>query len=184
MIANNEDLSLLIVRGKVDKEFLAARWELIVKKNTEENGNYQFNAYFTLLKVYATLLADYNLAKGIILKMCIDPIDYELISTVRSMGYKMDITNTGTFAESLKNALNKISNYNTKLESKKKEIQTMWLTMREDKQQSSYEAVVANLNYALGFSVAGDITLAAFNEYKKIFKEHSKKKEIAYGGNK
>jgi hypothetical protein len=172
-IAGTGNVKLLVVTGSPDSFVCLQRWEEIVKENAEQNNNQDYDSYFQGLKLYSTLQAEYVLAKALLTYLCFS-IDYEHITHLRKLGYKIDTTNTESFTVSLSNGLRKADNLKTKIETKMKELQLLFKGDGNGKPET-FEQVLAHLNAGLGFNVNEDITLSRFNEYKKILKQRQPK---------
>lgn len=174
-IASTGKLELLLIKGENKTlEVYTEQWESIVKRNSDTTGTFDYDEYFQLLKSYALLMVDYTLSKALLISLSFN-IDYEKLQKVRSLGYRIDTSNTLTYTTSLTNALRKCENLNTKLVAKRKEIDLLFKDAVKNK--TGFEEIIANLNYQLGFNVNEDITLARFNEYKKILNRKRKQNE-------
>lgn len=167
---------LLAFGGNVSQDKCVVEWEKIVKRNAEENGRNDYSIYFDLYKAYSILLAEYVLVKSLLTYLCY-VIDYTYIKRLRKMGYKVDTTNSTTYTESLTSGLKRSENLNTKITSKQKEMEAMLGPIDKNKvEPMSIEQTIAQLNLALGFVETTDITLARFNEYRKVLRERNKPK--------
>lgn len=167
-ITQTGEYSRLVIFGSATIERLAEAWESIVRANSKENGDRNYDSYFQLFKSYTQLVASYTVIKASLLNLCY-VIDYELVSDLRKRGYKIDLANSISFARSIEAALCKVSNLVTKAVMKKKEMESMVLTTSQVR-APGFEEIMANLNTGLGFEVKDDLTLSRYNEYKKILK--------------
>lgn len=149
-------------------------WETIVRKNQEASGSLKYDNYFTSMQDYAMMVNEYIFIKTALLELSISP-NVELIEELRSRGVKLNTSGSDKFLESIGNALKKSENLVTKIVSKKKEIDAKQ-EERAGKEESSFEEIMASLVSGLGFSVSDDLTLARFNEYRKIIKKKNEKK--------
>jgi len=169
-IAASGDYSQLITSGRADQTECYQAWEEIVKRNNEANNSYQFSAYFDSAQGYAKLIADYNTIKACLFCLLFE-IDNDLISFLKEKGYHIDVeSNSRTkYEESIHAAMRRSDNLITKIRMKQNE-----LAMMADKgsgQNAGFEEIIANLSFMLGFTVNDDITLARYNEYRKIIKK-------------
>lgn len=174
-IATYGDLKKLIIKGAAMPDRLALVFEEIVKKNSDSNGSSQYNNYFQLLKDYSLLVADYTIVKALVMQLSVN-IYYPAVKEIRARGYKIDLTNSTTYAASLTAAMRKVDNLITRAAMKKKEIERLQES-KEGASSDSFEAILANLSTQLGFAVPQSITLAGFNEYRKILKERNRSKK-------
>lgn len=172
-IADTGDRTLLVVKGKANAMQLAYAWEEIVKKNYKANNTFGFDDYLDMLKTYGSLLADYNKVKAA-LCLLTTMVDSDLIKFLKSKGYNIDVKNHESFARSLSAAWESSENLGTRLQIKYNEISREY---KEDveKRKSTIDEMLAVLSYELGFSVADNITLSKYNEYKRVLKEVSNK---------
>lgn len=179
-IAQTGNTGLLVVTGSPSDKQIQERWETIVKRNSEHNG-FNLNEYQDNLKEYARLLADYELVKLTLLQICM-VVDDDAELFLQSKGYRIDRSSASAYNESIQLALQRCKNILTKLKTRYNQIQQASKDNENQKAQTSIEAILANISAWLGFSVGSDITLARYNEYKKIIKrkhEASKMKKAA-----
>ena len=169
-INDTGNVNLLIKSGFATPDLCAERWEMIVAANNKALGRNDYNAFLTLYKQYARLLSDFNAIKAsiIILLHC---IDYEAVQYMRSKGYKILLTNSKLYAQSLAAAVRKSDNLLTKLKMKKNELLEL---MPRNVKTESFEAIMAALTFSLGYTVADDLTLARYNEYLKLIERKQK----------
>ncbi len=178
-IAEDGNLKRLIIKGKLNKEELMLAFEDIIRRNGEVNGSFQYLTFFQLLKSYAKFIAEYTVVKALLIKLAF-VIDYKSIQEVRSRGYAIDLTNTAKYAESLTAGLRKVGNLITKATMKRKEIERLNV---EKEKSESFESILANISFALGFEVKETITLAGYNEYQRILKARVAAQQKAHGRN-
>lgn len=168
-LATGGDVMQIVIQGKVNKEEVLLAWENIVSENAKVNGDYGYDSYYQLLKSYLKLIAQYTIVKSLLMKCCY-VIVWEDIAELRRRGFKIAVDNTGTYTESITACMRRVDNLVTKAVMKKKEIEAYFKNSDRNQAPVTFEAALANLNYALGFSVSESLTLAAFNEYKKIIR--------------
>jgi len=180
-VAQTENLNLLIISGDATKKELSDRWNEIVIRNAQVNG-VGIDDYEENLKTYAGLLADYETVRLSLLE-CMFVIDEDTLLYLASKGYRLDTSSASKYAESIQNCLQKSKNILTKLKTKFKQIQESSKDNQERvSSKTTIEEILANISVALGFSVDPHVTLARFNEYKKIVKkrsENNKHKRVA-----
>lgn len=105
-------------------------------------------------------------------------VDNPIIEFLKESGYHIDTSNQEKFEQSIKKALAKSDNLNSKLKMQLNQINNFnegLLTKRKEYEQNSgmLEERLANLSYELGFSEKDDITLAKYNEYVKIINKQN-----------
>ena len=165
------NVRLLIRSGNPTAAMCANQWENVVKANSISQGKQEYTVLLREYKAYNRLLRDYNGIKAHLTILCYS-IQWESIQYVRSKGYKIDTTNSKTFAESLAVALNKSNNIISKLITKQNELVRM---IDENKKaaehKETFETLMAALSFNLGYAVADDITLSRYNEYLKIIEK-------------
>lgn len=168
-MATGGDVMQIVISGKPLREDVLEEWEKIVAENAKANGDYNYDSYFQLLKSYLKLISQYTIVKSMLMRCCFI-ISWEDISELRRRGFKIVVDNTGKYTESITAAMRRVDNLVTRAVMKKKEIEKYF--QESDRKQSpvGFEQAMANLNYSLGFSVNENLTLAAFNEYKKIIR--------------
>lgn len=173
-ISSTGEYAKLILAGQPDEAALSKAWEAIVEENGKQNGDRSYDAYFQLLKSYTLLVASYTVVKASLMQLSIS-IEYDVIIDLRKRGYVIDTTNTATIARSINAALSRVSNLITKATMKQKQMADI-VASTERTKRVGFEEIIANLNVGLGFVVQDNVTLARYNEYKKILKERNKPK--------
>lgn len=185
-IAKSGDFTKLVKSGKSGNDECLQAWESIVKRQQKESGSNQFDAFFRLSKGYLIHLNDHTVIRACLILVGINYlyIDWEYIKTLKEKGYIIDTSTPERVLETVKEGLNRCENLITKAVSKRKELDLM-LKQSESgsKDGPGFEQMIANLNYALGFTVSEDLTLARYNEYQKILRAKQKSLE-ANGRNK
>lgn len=165
-IAQTGNVRLLVVKGSCPDHVLVEAFERIVKRNSECNGDYRYDAYFELLRGYSKLLAEYTTVKALLLKLSVAVVWSDIVE-IRKRGYKISTTDSESYAASLYAASRRVDNLITKARSKQKEMENL---QTGTSTPEGFEEVLANLNFGLGFSVSENISLARYNEYRKILK--------------
>lgn len=174
-IVRTENLDLLVVEGSPSDDELATVWEEIVKINSEANGT-NVSDYEDDLKTYAKLLSDYELVRLTLIELTFI-VDDSLIAFLESKGYKIDRSTATTYRESLTRASQRSRNIITKLRTKYNEIKEFERDRGKGK-IVTIEEILANISAEMKFHVGLDITLARFNEYKKIIKRKNEKRPV------
>lgn len=177
-IATSGDVSLLIISGKPSKDELIDRWEKIVQDNGQRNGDNRYDAYFSLLKARAELIAQHTTVSCHLLLMTYE-INWESIDAVRAMGYTIETMTSAAYAKSLEAAKRKSSNLITKSEMKRKEIERAFGGKKTESVSHSYEEIIGLLELALDRTImdAENLTLAKYNVLKKGVEKKQKIKE-------
>jgi hypothetical protein len=167
-VASSGDYRKLAVGfGVTDKECYNA-WEEIVRRNNEANQSQEFNTYFESTQSYAKLIADYNIIKASLLYLSFTP-DSEIIKYLAERGYNIDTSSSIKYMETLELAMHKSNNIVTKLKMKENELAMMG--EKSSGQGVGFEEIMANISFLVGFPVPEDITLARYNEFRKIIKK-------------
>jgi hypothetical protein len=144
-------------------------WEQIVKKNSEANNDTTYENYVLTFRQYNRLYKEYLIIKAAIVVLLVN-VDKDLIAYLSTMGHRIDTSTNEKYDQSLVLLGKKADNLTSKIKTKVNEI----VLMDEGKKEQSFEGVMAMLCASMGFHVPDDITLARYNEYKKILR--SKKK--------
>lgn len=167
-IAETSDWSLLQLKGPKDLEQCEELWEQIVHKNAEENNNFNYKSFIQAQKSHALLMHDYILINTMVTKLYYKA-DKDDIKYLKRKGYNINIVDNKIDAESLKNTQQRTRNIITKIKMKRNEISQMYLDgSKSSKDIVSLEQILASLSANLGFSLDQTLTLARYNEYKKI----------------
>lgn len=152
-------------------------WDELIKLNSKQNNDLGFLSYVSNLRVFAALLADYNIIKASLLKLFVLLFgvgvrlrsDDELIMWLKNKGYIIATTDNIVYAESINRAMHSSDAIITQLTMRRNK-----MLVRSKEQESvalvGVEEVIANLSFSLGYEVSDSITLARFNEYKKIIR--------------
>jgi hypothetical protein len=168
-IANTGNYSLLCKGwNKLVTQACMDAWELIVKNNSET----RYKNYVTDLKVLNSLIEDYVVIKGLLLKLCAI-VDDDDIAFLAKKGYKIDTSGKKAYAESIKRAMRKSDNLTNRANLKRNEIMRQFEASGDEKPET-FDVVMADLIMGLEFNVDDNITLARYNELKKLVKEKLK----------
>lgn len=171
-IARSGDYNLVAIKPGQKPEDCYLAWEEIVKRNSDVNGSFEYNTTFNLVQSYALLVNDYNMVKACLLKLYFK-VDNETIEYLKTKGYHINTSGRVAYKESLENAMRNSDNLITKYTRKQKELFTMHEKETEVK-PVGFEELLAGLSAELKFPIDESITLARFNEYKKIIKNRQK----------
>lgn len=167
-IAAQGNYEKLILAGNPSTEECIEAWEEIVKENAKQNGTFEYQTYLEDAREHTRLLNEYNLVKAILTKLSF-VVDYELVNYLQDKGYRIDISSSEKYADSLTKAIRKSDNLITKINMKRNEL--AGLETKKGGKSSNYEEIMASLEFALGWSVGEDITLARYNALKKLAKK-------------
>lgn len=178
-IAQTGNLNLLVISGYPTEQELLDKWENLVKDNAKANNDNSYSAYENNLKRYGKLIADYELVRLSLMKLIL-VVDDECLLYLKERGFKINTTTASGYAESIDAALKRSGSYLTKIKMKLNEMNES--RVEADKSQpKTIEEILGALSASLNFEITGDITLARFNEYKKIVKkknERSKRQPV------
>lgn len=172
-IAATGRMDRLVISGKATADECLQAWEEIIRLNSRALGDYQYDSYFQLLKGYALLIAEYTIVKSSFISLALE-IEWERIVEVRKRGYVVDTSNNEMYCKSIVAGLRRVDNLITKATMKRNELEKEFGGNGKLVQPVTYQAVLASLNVSLGFCVNENLTLSAFNEYKKIIKEKNR----------
>lgn len=170
-IASSGQIDKIFVKGKLIQEKCIESWEEIVKRNSEENGSFEYDSYKQLLNAYHLLMCRHLIDKSLLLKLA-HVIDWEALKEVRGRGYKIVTDPPSEYGKTLNNAFSKCNNLITKINIKRGEIER---SMPKEKEKGdSFDAIIASISMAAApMIIQDDITLARFNEIKKVLKRRS-----------
>lgn len=178
-ISRSGNLELL---GKGTPEELKQAWEEIMKRNGKATGDHSYTIFLMNIKSFCAMMFEFIDIRSKIIKLHY-VIDQDMIKALRRKGYNIN-TSAGQVAynESLNNALSRSENIITRIQIKLKEME------KDNKKAESvgedefgFEEIVAQLNVNLGFNVDDTLTLARFNEYKKIIHKRNSNNRRKYG---
>lgn len=175
LISEKGDYTLLKIKGVATYEQLIQAWENIVKLNEKANNNFTFYNFLELNQSYLELIREHQFVKLCLLRLYLK-YDQALVEELRSMGYSIeDNKDPVAFFNSLSNCLENSNNLITQIQLKQKEMQL--LTEENKGNRATFEDILAETGYQIGFALKEDITLAQFNGYRKIInKKNSGKK--------
>ena len=183
LVNSTGNARLLVKSGVATASACVAQWENIIQENNKARGNQEYNIFLKTYAAYNRLLQDFNGVKSHLLILCY-VLDYDAVKYVRAKGYKIDLSNSAKYSESLAAAMRKSDNLITKITLKKNELERMSPAQNGSKPQS-FETLMALMSFELGYTLPDDITLVRFNEYIKLIevraRQQKKQKEQAYG---
>jgi len=150
-------------------------WEEIVRKNCLVNDVHEYTNYLNALRSLSLLINQYICVKAHIDKLSIpvftgSKIDMKSVEYLNDKGYSIDFSSKENYVESLKSALKKRENLMTRINMKRKEIESITTQQKTGGEEKSMEQLLASLSFQLGFTINDDVTLARFNEYGRIIK--------------
>lgn len=177
-IASTGKHELLTRSGNPTKEEVIDKWESIVKENSKHSGDFQYDSYFTLVQGYWQLLCEYTLVRNMLLKLW-HVVDYQFIQECRARGYQINTKDNSSYEKSIAAGLRRTANLITRARMKQSEIERNY---GGERKSYGFEETMANLTMGLGFVVPDDITLARYNEYKKMVKSRNLKAKEKQNG--
>ena len=164
---------LLVIAGNPTETALLEEWEKIVLQNSKANDEFELSNYIDTLLNYKRLRTEYNLINAYLYKLLQVPDD-EAFRYLKRKGYKIEVSKgNGPYIESIKAALHRATSYITQIKAHEKEMEQA-VSKAADSQSVSVEQVLATISASLGFNVPTDVTLARFNEFKKIVRQKNK----------
>jgi hypothetical protein len=164
-------------------------WEEIVQRNAEVNGNYTYMNWFRASREYYKLISEHALVKAILQKFSftktfkrfVGPTtdkDKVLVAVLGQRGYVLDFRSSEQFAESIYANMLKSQNLVTKITMKRNEINGF---VSSNGAVQGFEEVMADLIASLNVNVDDNITLARYNEYKKVIKlRHKQSQKVPF----
>ena len=165
------NFKLVLKSGYATDSLCLEQWEKIVLENNKARGRNDYGQFLKTFQAYNRLLAEFNAAKSTLLILCY-VLDYEKIKYVRSKGYKIDLTNSTTYANSLAAAIRKSDSLMTKLTMKKNELVALGQEGKDAKGKApSFDSIMAALSVELGQTFTDDLTLARYNELTKLIEQ-------------
>lgn len=187
-IAETKEYLKLLVSGEADLKQCEEQWNGIVKKNAETNGGYDYINYLDLMHNYAAFLAEHNVVKALLLKLISINLeagivfingnenfvqDEKIVEELRELGYRIDVTDSDTFAASINTGLRRAENLLLRMKFTTDELKEM-IDENGDGDKVSFDSIMAFL-YSQFPHVPEDITLSRYNEMVKILKQKNKR---------
>lgn len=167
------------------------KWEEIVQENATATNNLTLNSFLKRSKGLASLLADYNSVIGSLMLASM-AIDNDTIAWLDSKGYKLDTSCSKVCQEPQRNNNQEEPYLNlchlnchrychslAENNQRRRHIVTKIISKRNEMLRSAaenggklptVEEMIAHISAGIGFEVKDNITLARYNEYKKIIK--------------
>lgn len=172
-ITNTGDYRKVVKSGYGTEVQCLDAWERIIQRNNEANGNNDYHIYLSEARRYGHILAQYLIEKSMLTKLCIvsdqEKVKEE-VEELRERGYRIDTTKNKLYHRSIEKALKRCNNLMVKANITRGEMMKK-ATRPGDDMEQSFEELVAAISFMMGFTVSDDITLARFNEYKKLIKK-------------
>lgn len=159
-------------------------WEQIVMKNSKAAGGSYFNAHMDLMKSYSRLVYE-RIEVRVMLTNLLFFVDDEMISILKSKGYKIDTSGGTKYVQSLNAALLRSNNINSKIKSIEERLSAL-ATQGGEHTNLSLGELLANLSFGMGslnvtVSIGQDITLSMYNEYKRLIKKKAEQLHSHHG---
>lgn len=174
-VANTSNVQLLLKSGSATIDECVEQWESIIKRNSLENQNFEYQSYFSLIQAYGLLISEYTQIKLMLMKASI-VIDRDMIDRLRKKGYAISLSNSEAYEADLIRAIKRSENLITKITMKKNELEAEQNQGGGSREEKGYDEIIANLEFGLGWSVRDDITLSKYNALKKLVKKKNSKK--------
>lgn len=180
----------LLLPGCKDEVKLDEIWQGIIEENAKANGTGTTSAFLRIFQLLNYLIAEYLGVRAALWKSMFI-IDNDTIEFLKSKGYHLKadplVDTRHTYRDSIVECLNLVENTKTRIIMERKKLLRISNGNSDGPVQSiTYEEIIANITDALGFQVPGDLTLALFNEYKKVIKrknEHLRQRNQQAGYN-
>lgn len=166
-IVNTGNYRRLLVKGYATIEQCYDQWERIVEKHTEAIGNKGYEIYRDQSRRYGIMVARYLTEKALLTSLLMK-VDKGKIEELRNMGYRIKGRTVEEYLATIGKAIKQCNNLMTKAQVIRNEM--IKNATKEDRKESFHE-VLAALNFMLGFTVPETITLAEFNEYRKLIQK-------------
>lgn len=167
-IAQTKELHKLIVEGSAEIEELQEQWEEIIKLNANANNDFTLDQYSQSVKSYGILLRNHILIKIAITKLKFR-VDEDDINFLKSHRIKIDQSTATSYNKTLEMAERKSDNLVTRMNMELTKVQNLIAEkMEEQGKGPNMEELLAQVSVGIGFQVMDDITLARYNEYKKV----------------
>lgn len=159
-----------IARSKIyDIEKCYMQWEQILMTNATSNGSSKVGLTFTSFKAYIRYCTMFVRANAMLLKLQF-VVDGEYIADLGAMGYKISMQDSKAYADSIKAALNKLRNVNSKIQSKQLEIEKLVEVTNIQPVVLDFGRLIAEVSASLGFQVSKNILLSEYNTYVKLIR--------------
>jgi hypothetical protein len=172
-IAASGKLERLHLSGKLDQEKCTEAWEQIIKRNSQENGSFEYDSYKQLLNSYQMLMCKHLIDKTLLLKLA-HVIDWEALTEIRSRGYKVVTDPPSDYTKTLNAAFSKCNNLITKINIKRGEIERSMPKDKEKGNGDSFDTIMASISMAAAPMIIDEnVTLSRFNEIKKVLKRRA-----------
>lgn len=176
----------LVSNRKVEDHVAYDAWEKIVTENSIKSGMSDFELHMDLLKSYGKLLYDYIEVQSNLMSLLFY-VDYNIINQLAEKGYRINTSSSKAYTESINAGLTKCKNLVSKIRSKEEKIKSK--RSNDDKHANlSFSELIANLSFGIGsmgvtIPVDHNLTLASYNEYRKLIKKkiEAQTKHAQYG---
>lgn len=158
----------VVRRGWATQKDCEEKWEEIIAANTSASGDYSYDNYMEELQGYALLLNEYNLVRSLLLKASIQKFDKETIEELDGLGYKINMSSLKEYDKTLALAYTRSNSLITEIKIKIKDIERINGGGKATTKNITLEQMLAGMSMRIGFPIHDDITLARFNEYKRL----------------
>lgn len=177
-IATNGTYEDLIVSGNATIEQCKDEWNRLLVKLFEKSGSFDYLGYLDNLEGYNSFLQEHNITIAQLLILHFQ-IDDEVIADLNERGYNIDIEHgKKAYSASLAKAMIRSNHLLSRIKMKANDMESFTDGLKDDA-PTTYDEVMATLMLNLGFTVPDDITLARYNEYRRLIKQKSKSENYA-----
>ena len=177
-IVNTGDYNKLIIRGYATIEQCYDQWEKIVEQHTEANGNNGYEIYREQSRKYAMMVSRYLTEKSLLTSLLMK-VDMDKVEQLRQRGYRIKGKTIELYLTTISRAIKQCNNIMVKATVIRNDM--IKNATKQDRRESFHE-VLATLNFMLGFTVPETVTLAEFNEYRKLIQKKIDVQKTAKNG--
>ncbi len=173
-IANTRDYKKVLIKGFATLEQCEMAFEKIVEQNATANQDNTYRRYSQSLISYNKLLSELNVVKAYLIQLLFQ-VDTDVIRWLKGKNYIISTANSKEYELTIYANLRKSENLVTRLQMKVKEITNMLESHTSDQTSpTTIGSLIASVSAELGFALDENLTLAEFNEYKRIIKSRNR----------
>jgi hypothetical protein len=172
-ISQNHKYRKMVRYGFASFDNCVEKYEQIISENSKRTNSFDYQHYFGLQRKLYTQINDYYTIKAALLKLSIE-IDEEIIDFLKTKGFKININTQKDYEKTIYACFRRIEGHKTRANIIKSDIDKL---KKGNDSNILFEEILAILSYQLGYTVERGITLAQYNEYKKIIKQKQQRNE-------
>lgn len=172
-ICETKNLELLVVEGEFTQDELVEMWDSILETNAEVTNGADYGIYVDSLRKLNLALAEYNMVYGMLTVLSFQ-IDDEYLAFLKKKGYRIDTSKASTYAQTLTESFHRARLIVTKIKMAHNKLVKEYGGEEQDIEVAPFEYAVSTMSVAVGYHVPDDVTLARFNEMKKVLKLKNK----------